>query len=102
MSVFGITTVTGTLIESVSVSEKADVAVIYNSDGTYGQANAYDRKQTFSVKGRGTTAIIPGALSFGAPDQLDGKILVTSVKLTETNTEYNAFEYSGEAYPYAT
>jgi hypothetical protein len=101
MSTFGITAVTGTLIESVSASEKADVSVIHNNDGTYGAAQVYDRKQSFSVKGRGDTLIMPGS-NTGAPTVgISGAIFVTNSKLSSSNTEFQSFEYSGEAYPTA-
>ena len=101
MSTFGITGVTGTLIESVSASEKADISVIHNNDGTYGAAQVYDRKQSFSVKGRGDTLIMPGAMGGSSPTGITGVVIVTNSKLSTSNTEFNSFEYSGEAYPTA-
>lgn len=101
MSTFGITGVTGTLIESVSASEKADISVIHNNDGTFGAAQAYDRKQSFSVKGRGDTLHMPGASSSGNPTGITGIVIITNSKQSSSNTEFQSFEYSGEAYPTA-
>ena len=99
MSTFGITGVSGTLIESVSVSEKADVSVIHNNDGTFGAAQSYDRKQSFSIKGRGDTLVMPGATA--SASGLSGAIFVTNSKLGSSNAEFQSFEFSGEAYPTA-
>jgi len=100
MTTFGITLLTDTLIESVSVSQSAEVAVIMRSDTTFAQAKAHDYKQTFSVKGRGTPTVTVGG-STGGPSNLVGKIIITSVKKSTNNGEFNSFEFSGEAYPHA-
>jgi len=100
MSTFGITLLTDTLIESVTVSQSAEVAVIMQSDTTFGQAKAHDYKQTFSVKGRGTPMVAVGGNTDG-PSLLKGKVIITSVKKSTNNGEFNSYEFSGEAYPHA-
>jgi hypothetical protein len=101
MSSFGITLLTDLLIESISVSQSAEVAVIMKSDTSFAQANAHDYKQTFSVKGRGTPTVVAGG-NTGGPAILDGKVIITSVKKSTNNGEFNSYEFSGEAYPHAT
>ena len=100
MNSFGITLLADTLIESISVSQSAEVALIMKSDTSFGQAQAHDYKQTFSVKGRGTPTVTAGG-NTGGPGLLVGKIIITSVKKQTNNGEFNSYEFSGEAYPSA-
>lgn len=94
---FGITQVDGESIESVDVSFETESKVLINASGEFSEAKVYDVTGTFSVKGFGTpTATIGG--NTGAPDLLSGKIIVTSVKRTQTNEDFERFEYSGTAY----
>ena len=74
--------------------------MIMEGDGTFCDAKIYDTSYKFTVKGRGTTSVTAGGTS-GAPSEASGKVIITSVKLTQTNEDYEAYEYSGVAYPNA-
>jgi hypothetical protein len=94
---FGITLVADTLAESVDVSFETDVKVLIDKSGEFSQAQVYDVTGTFSVKGSGTTSIAVGSAS-GAPSNLSGKVIVTSVKKSQSNEDFEKFEYSGTCY----
>jgi hypothetical protein len=68
--------------------------------GEFSEARIVDVTQSFTVRGTGTTAVSIGSTS-GAPSALSGKIVVTSVKQTQSNEDFEKFEYSGTAYPSA-
>jgi len=101
MPSFGITLVTGTLIEAVSVSMKSDVVVLTDFTGAFSEARAHDKKMTWSVKGKGDPIISSLGSTAAGPSNLSGLILVTSIKQNSSNTGYSGFEVSGEAYPTA-
>lgn len=94
---FGITQVDGASIESVDLSFETESKLLIDAFGEFSEARVYDVTATFSVKGFGTTAISLGG-STGAPDLVTGKVIVTSVKRSQTNEDFERFEYSGTAY----
>lgn len=100
MSTFGITKLTGTLLESVDVEHKADVKQLIDSDGTHSAARKVDDSFTFSVKGKGDAPVSVGVGS--APAGVTGKIFITNVTSSESNEDWAGFSYSGIAYAHAT
>jgi hypothetical protein len=74
--------------------------MIMEQDGTFCDAKIYDTSFKFTVKGRGTTSVTVGGTT-GAPSGVTGKVIITSVKNTQTNEDFESFEYSGVAYPSA-
>lgn len=94
---FGITQVDGESIESVDVSFDTETKMLMNAYGEFSEAKVYDVTASFSVKGFGTPSVSIGGSS-GAPDLVSGKVIVTSVKRTQTNEDFERFEYSGTAY----
>lgn len=101
MAEFGITTITGAYIESVDVERKCETKVLLQSDGSFGEAMNYDPSFTFSVKGKGSSPAALGISGGTAPFGVSGMIIITSVKYTQTNEDWEGFEYSGVAYPNA-
>lgn len=101
MSTFGITKISGDLIESVDLEHKAEVKQLITSTGHHSAVRSVDDSFTFSVKGKGTSPVTIGA-SDGAPTGATGKIIITNVTLTETNDDWVGFSYSGTSYPHAT
>lgn len=99
---FGITQHAGLLIESVEITKKVDEKMVLDKDSTFGQAHAYNPTQSFSIRGRGTTTVVVGDVASGLTSVTGGKIFVTSTRITESNTDINSFEISGEHYPGAT
>lgn len=98
-STFGITLVSasGSIVESVDLDSKVDVKVLKNADGTYSTAQAIAPEFSFSVRGKGTCPVSVGG-STGAPSGVTGKVIITSTKVTQSNEDWEAFEYSGSAY----
>lgn len=101
MSTFGITTVSGTLIESVDVEHKADTKQLIDSAGAHAQARNVDDSFTFSVKGKGDLPVSVGVTT-SLPTSVSGKAFVTKTAVNQTNEDWQGFSYDGVAYPHAT
>jgi hypothetical protein len=99
MSTFGITKVTGALIESVDVEHKADLKQLISSDGQHSAARKVDDSFTFSVKGKGDCPVSVGVGS--GPSGVTGKVFITNVTFTESNEDWVGFSYSGIAYAHS-
>jgi hypothetical protein len=97
---FGIAAISGALIESVEVNYQSETKSVMTYDGGFSEARISDITQTFTVRGTGTTGVTIGSSS-GAPSGLGGQVVVTSVKRTQSNENFEKFEYSGTAYPNA-
>jgi hypothetical protein len=100
MSTFGITTVSGTLIESVDVEHKGDTKQLIDSTGGHAQARNVDDSYTFSVKGKGDLPVSVG-FTGSLPSNVSGKAFVTKTTTTQTNEDWQGFSYDGVAYPHA-
>jgi hypothetical protein len=99
---FGISQHSGSLIESVEITKKIDEKMVLDKDGTFGQAHGYNPTQSFSVRGRGTSSVAVGDIAASLTSVSGGKIFVTTTRITDSNSDINSFEYSGEHYPGAT
>jgi hypothetical protein len=97
---FGIAALTGTLLESVEISYESETKSVMTYDGGFSEARISDVTQTFTVRGTGTPSVSIGG-SGGAPTALSGQVIITSVKRTQANEDFEKFEYSGTAYPNA-
>lgn len=95
---FGISAISGTLIESVEISYESEEKMIMDRLGEFSEARLIDTTTTFTVRGAGETSVAIGGTS-GAPTGVDGKVVITSVKRTQVNDDFEKFEYSGTAYP---
>jgi hypothetical protein len=100
----GVFSAAGDYIESTEATAQLETKMIMSSDGGFGQAKAYGLTYSFTTKGRGNTTekagdtntqLVPSFLPSG------GVCVVTSVKNTEKNDDYNEFEVSGTYYPEA-
>jgi hypothetical protein len=100
MSTFGITTVTGTLVESVDVEHKADTKQLIDHIGQHAQARNVDDSFTFSVKGKGDLPVSVGVTT-SLPTSVSGKAFITKTTVTQTNEDWQGFSYDGVAYPHA-
>jgi len=100
MSDFGITKISGALIESVDCEIKGDLKELIGFDGTHSAARIVDVSFSFSVKGKGTCPVSV-ASSNGAPDEVDGKVIITNATDSESNEDWQGFSYSGVAFKYA-
>lgn len=101
-STFGITLVSAgsSIVESVDLESKVDVKILKDATGAYSAAQAISPEFSFSVRGKGTAPVGVGGSS-GAPTGATGKVIITSVKETQNNEDWESFEYSGSAYPNA-
>lgn len=95
----GITSATGSLLESIEWERKVEERVIKNKDGGFGDGHAFDPTIEFSVKGRGDTAMEVGLGAAGITGITGGATIITNVKLAEKNDDFDSFEYSGTNYP---
>ena len=100
---FGINTVQGAYVESVDVEAKTENKVLLDSEGAFGEAMNYDPVYTFTVKGKGAinenTGIDGGSKPTLVPS---GLLIVTSIKHSQNNEDWESYEYSATVYPYAT
>jgi hypothetical protein len=101
----GVQSVTGQFIESVESTKNLESKMIMSTEGGFGAACAIDPTYEFTVKGRGTTSVDAGDTSAAGyiPDYISesGVTIITSVKSSEKNDDYNEFEISGVVYPSA-
>lgn len=100
----GVQSVSAELIESVESTRQMESKMIMSTDGGFGEARTFDPTYEFTVKGRGTTSVKAGdsTASGYVPDAISGgRTIITSVKLTQSNDDYNEFEISGVNYPEA-
>jgi hypothetical protein len=96
----GVKQVTAQFIESVEVSKNFETKMIMSTEGGFGAAKAFDPKFEFTVKGRGSTEVEAGSSGGNlVPSEVDGKVIITSVKNSQTNDDFNSFEVTGVAYP---
>lgn len=96
----GVTSVSGELLESVEVTKTVETKMIKATDGGFGQGKGSGAKIEYTVKGRGATDVKVGASSGYLPSSIQGGVtIVTSVKISQKNDDYNDFEISGVNYP---
>lgn len=96
----GVQSVSAELIESVETTKSLDTKMIMSSEGGFGAGKGFDPKFEFTVKGRGTTTQEAGATPSMVPDSITGGVtVITSVKISEKNDDFNEFEISGVNHP---
>lgn len=99
---FGVTAIQGLYLESVDCESKVESKVLLRSDGSFGEAMNYDPSFSFSVKGKGEVPASLGIAGGPVPPELNGLVIITSVKTMQSNEDWQGFEYSGVCYPNAT
>lgn len=102
MATFGITKITGTLVESVDCTITGETKELINADGTNAESIIMDSQFSFSVKGKGDLPGVTAGGSAGEPDGVTGKVIVTKVTETQTNEDWQGWSYDGVGYPSAT
>lgn len=101
----GVKSISAALVESVDVQKQIEHKIIMKSDGAFESGNRYDPSFTFSVKGRGSVleSILGQITTVYVPEQITGgTTIITSVKNSQTNEDFNSFELSGINHPAAT
>ena len=102
MATFGISSIAGTLIESVDVTLTGETKELINANGTHSAARIVDTQFSFSVKGKGDLPAITLGGSVGEPSGVTGKVIVTKITESQTNEDWVGFSYDGVAYTAAT
>lgn len=98
---FGITRHAGALIESVETTEKVEKKELKGSNGNIARVKPYNPTTSFSVKGHGTLTVTPGIGASGISDIAGGVSLIEELKKSESNDDFDGWEYSGTHYPNA-
>jgi hypothetical protein len=98
---FGITRHEGTLIDSVETDDSVQVKELAGSDGEVARVHPYKRMTEGSVKGHGELAIAPGVGASGVSGIESGVTVITNVKKSESNEDFDGWEYSFKHYPTA-
>ena len=100
----GVNCVSAALVESVDVQKQLEHKILKKSDGAFEAGNRYDPSFSFTVKGRGLAdeSLLGGSSGSYVPEQITGgTTIITSVKNSQTNEDYNSFEVSGVNHPAA-
>jgi hypothetical protein len=100
----GVKCVTAALVESVDVQKQLEHKIIKKNDGAFETGNRYDPSFSFTIKGRGVAeeSLLGGASAAYVPEQITGgTTIITTVKNSQTNEDYNSFEVSGVNHPAA-
>ena len=95
---FGIVSNSGTLIEAIDNDATVEVAELLDSTGEVARAHPYKNMSKGTVKGHGTISVLPGVGDAGVGAN-GGVTIITSLKNSEKNTEWNGWEYSYTVYP---
>jgi hypothetical protein len=99
---FGITRHAGTLIDSVETDESVQVKELPGSNGEVARVHTYKKMTEGSVKGHGALAIVPGVGDPGVSGLGGGGVtVITNVKHSENNEDFDGWEYSFKNYPTA-
>ena len=98
---FGITRHEGALIDSVETDESVQVKELSGSDGEVARVKTYKSMTEGSVKGHGALAVVPGVGESGVDGIAGGVTVITNVKKSENNEDFDGWEYSFKHYPTA-
>ena len=99
----GISSFTSGTISKVTTSRKVETKVLKDFSGAFSAAAKIDPIGSFSVSGSGDyPSITLGVASTNIPSTISGGVIViTSLKKTEKNDDFQSWEYSGDHYPNA-
>ena len=99
---FGISRHAGTLIDSVETDESVQVKELPGSNGEIARVKLYRKMTEGSVKGHGALAVVPGVGDPGVSGLPNGGVtVITNVKHSENNEDFDGWEYSFKNYPNA-
>jgi hypothetical protein len=100
---FGISRHTGALIDSVETTDSVQVKELAGSDGEIARVHVYKAMTEGSVKGRGEISVVPGVGDPGVSGLPTGGVtVITDLKKSESNEDFDGWEYSFKNYPHAT
>jgi hypothetical protein len=98
MATFGITKISGTLVESVDCTLTGETKELINADGTHSAARIVDTQFSFSIKGKGDLPAVTLGGSTGEPDGVTGKVIITKITESQTNEDWEGWSYDGVGY----
>jgi hypothetical protein len=98
MATFGITKISGTLVESVDVTLTGETKELIKADGTHSDARIVDMQFSFSVKGKGDLPSITLGGNVGEPNEVTGKVIITKITESQTNEDWAGWSYDGVGY----
>ena len=98
---FGITRHAGALIDSVEVEKKIEQKTLKGSNGNIARVHVFNPTNSGSVKGHGELSVVPGVGDPGVNGVTGGVTVITSVKETEANEDFDGWEYQFDNYPNA-
>lgn len=98
---FGVHRHAGALIDSVETTEKIEKKELKGSTGNVARVHAYNPTTNFSVKGHGALTLTPGIGSPAITDIAGGVSIIEEIKRSESNDDFDGWEYSGVNYPNA-
>ena len=98
---FGITKHEGALIDSVEVEKKIEQKALKGSNGNVARVHVFNPTNSGSVKGHGELSVVPGVGDPGVEGITGGVTVITTVKESETNEDFDGWEYQFDHYPNA-
>jgi len=103
----GVGAVTAALVETTEWTKKIEHKIVQKSDGKFDSGKKVDPMFEFSTKGKGSADLATLLGTDGDADYVpsaisDGVTIITSVKNSQKNDDFNSFEVSGVNYPGAT
>ena len=96
---FGISRHEGALIESVETDDSVQIKELAGSNGEIARVKPYRKMTEGSVKGHGQLSVVPGVGESGLSNA--GVTVITNVKKSESNEDFDGWEYSFKNYPNA-
>ena len=98
---FGITRHSGALIESVETTKSIQIKELVGSDGEIARVHPHKSMTEGSVKGHGTVSVAPGVGDSGVTGVSGGVTIIAELKESESNEDFNGWEYTFKNYPNA-
>ena len=105
---------TSSFVESVDYERKAEEVVVTNHTGAFGAAELFDPTVDVTIAGKGDlhSSIVAGGTDVAAlqingvttnttSSENSGSFVVTSIRTSESASDFNTFEISGTYYPAA-
>jgi hypothetical protein len=90
------------LIDSVETDESVQVKELAGSNGEIARVKTYRTMTEGSAKGHGQLSVVPGVGASGVTGvAATGVTVITNVKKSESNEDFDGWEYSFKNYPSA-
>ena len=99
---FGITSHAGALIDSVEITQSVQVKELAGRDGEIARVHTYRSMTEGSVKGHGSLSVVPGVGESGVSGITGGVTVIPELKKSESNEDFDGWEYTFKNYPSAT